>query len=365
MRIGITGWFGSDNLGDEILLHALLDGVRAAEVSASFVVLCPDPDRVRQVHGVDAAPMPRLRGAARHRRAARRAIADCALLFLGPGTVFQERSPNLPWPGTLPMFARIVATARTARTPVVPVGVGVREGGTVLGRGLIRAIGAASAAVGARDRRSAELLGRSAKVIGDLAYAVAVPAVERDGARFAVSLRPLAPGVADRLRESVAGCVRQLERDGWTGAFLPMAFGRGARDEDDRTAYAPLAGSLDLLENPLHGNGLLAPRLDGWLRALGAHGLLIGTRLHAVIMAIALGVPTVAVAYERKVGDTLADLGLERFAVAPDVDAVTLHRTAMAAVASQPAFAAAAARIASQGRAARAFVASVLDGRSP
>jgi polysaccharide pyruvyl transferase WcaK-like protein len=359
-RIGITGWFGSDNLGDEILLHALLGCVRAADASASFVVLCPDPDRVGELHGVDAAPMPRLRGAASHRRAARRAIAACDVLFIGPGTVFQERSPNLRWPGTLPMFARIVATARTVGTPVVPVGVGVREGGTVLGRGLVRAIGAASATVGARDRRSAALLGSRARVIGDLAYAVTVPTVDGHGPRFAVSMRPLGPGVEDRLRTSVAACARRLVEDGWTGAFLPMAFGRGARGEDDRTAYAPLAGSLDLLGNPLHGHGLLGARLDDWLRELGGHGLLVGTRLHAVIMAIALGVPTVAVAYERKVADTLTELGLERFVVAADVDADTLHRTALAAVASAPEFAAAAARIEHRGRVAREFVASTL-----
>jgi polysaccharide pyruvyl transferase WcaK-like protein len=263
------------------------------------------------------------------------------------------------------MFARIVATARTVRTPVIPVGVGVREGGTVLGRGLVRAIGAASAAVGARDRRSAGLLGPSAKVIGDLAYALTVPTVDRHGPRFAVSMRPLAPGVEDRLRESVGTCARRLLQDGWTGAFVPMAFGRGARGEDDRTAYAQLAGSLDLLENPLHGNGLLGARLDGWLRALGGYGLLVGTRLHAVILAVALGVPTVAVAYERKVADTLTELGLARFVVTADVDAATLHRTAMAAVASAPEFTAAAARIGRRGRVAREFVASVLGGGSP
>jgi hypothetical protein len=232
----------------------------------------------------------------------------------------------------------------------------------VVGRGLVRTIGAASAAVGARDRRSAALLGRRARVIGDLAYAVPVPTVPGGGRRFAVSMRPLAPGVADRLGAAMTACVRRLRQDGWTGAFLPMAFGRGARGEDDRTAAPPLADGLDQIDSPLRSNGLLATRLDGWLRELGAQGLVLGTRLHAVIMAVALGVPTVAVAYERKVGDAMADLGLARFVVAADVDADTLHRTAMRAVAAGPAFAAAAGRIADQGREARAFVASVLAG---
>jgi polysaccharide pyruvyl transferase WcaK-like protein len=361
MRHGIVGWFGSDNLGDEILLHALLGCVSTVDAGASFVVLCPEPARVTEVHGVDAVAMPRLRGPGADRRAAAATIADCDVLFLGPGTVFQERSPNLRWPGTLPLFARIVAAARRAGTPVVPVGVGVREGGTVVGRRLLRSIGAASHAVGARDRRSAGMLGPRATVVGDLAYAVPVPTVERAGARrFALSLRPLAPATAGRLGAAVTDCVRRLKRVGWSGAFLPMALGRGARDEDDRDVR--LSEPLDLVENPLTRGGRLAPALDGWLRALGGHDLVVAMRLHAAVMAIALGVPTVAVAYERKVGDSLADLGLERFVVAPDVDGTALHRTALAAVDSPEPFRAAAGRIAERGAVASTFVASVLGG---
>jgi polysaccharide pyruvyl transferase WcaK-like protein len=367
MKHGIVGWFGSDNLGDEILLHALIDRVAAADPEASFVVFCPDPRRVTEVHGVAAVAMPRLRGSAAARRAANATIAGCDVLFLGPGTVFQERSPNLRWPGTLPLFARIVATARRAGTLVVPVGVGVREGGTALGRRLLRSIGAASHAIGARDRRSADLLSPRATVIGDLAYAVPVPTVEPAGAhRFALSLRPLAPATADRLGAAVSACVRRLNADGWSGAFLPMALGRGARGEDDRDVR--LAEPLGLVENPLTraGNGVrpagLAAGLDEWLRALGRHDLVVATRLHAAVMAIAVGVPTVAIAYERKVGDSLTDLGLERFVVGPDVDGDALHRTALEAAGSPERFREAAGRIAERGAVASAFVASVLGG---
>ncbi len=160
MRIGIAGWFGSDNLGDEILLHSLMGAVRAAAPDAGFVVLCPEPDRVTELHGVDAIHLPTLRArgsAGRQGVGPTSALRGCDLLLLGPGTIFQERSPNLPWPGTLPMFARLVAMARLAGTPVAIAGAGVREGGTAAGRRLLRVIGAGCAAVGVRDARSAAL----------------------------------------------------------------------------------------------------------------------------------------------------------------------------------------------------------------
>ena len=69
------------------------------------------------------------------------------------------------------------------------------------------------------------------------------------------------------------------------------------------------------------------------MQALATNQLVLGTRLHAALLAVAIGVPTVAIAYERKVQDAFVDLGLREFLVPPDVDAETLYRTATAAAA--------------------------------
>ncbi|MFI6761353.1 polysaccharide pyruvyl transferase family protein [Micromonospora sp. NPDC050417] len=374
MRCGIAGWFGSDNLGDEILLHTLVSCVRSVDESASFVVFSPNPSRVAALHGVDAEQMPTLRsrGAVGRQSAVQRAIRDCDILFLGPGTVFQERSPNLPWPGTLALFSRIVGMARLAGTPVAPVGAGVREGGTPVGRQLLHVLGAASMAIGVRDQRSASYFGGKAQVIGDLAYALPLPELRSGTAGataeatrrgFALSMRPLAPDTEARLLVSLRGCLDRLTADGWTGQFLPMAFGQDARGEDDRDIYRRAFGDvLGLAGNPLdsRNEGPLAGALGQWLVELAGQRLVIGTRLHAAVMAVVLGVPTVAIAYERKVHDAFVDLGLERFVVAPDVDVKTLHHTAVAAVDSPDLFREAADRAARQGRVAREFVASTL-----
>jgi polysaccharide pyruvyl transferase WcaK-like protein len=367
MRVGIAGWFGSDNLGDELLLHSLIDCVRSVAEDASFVVLSANPGRVAELHTVDAEHMPTLRGRGTTGRqgAAQRAIRGCDILFLGPGTVFQERSPNLSWPGTLPLFARIVGMARMAGTPVAIAGAGVREGGTPVGRRLLRVLGATCVAVGVRDQRSAACFGRSAQVIGDMAYALRLPDVDRakPELRFGLSMRPLAPDTEASLLAAVTGCTELLQRDGWSGVFLPMAYGRGARGEDDSTIYdRAFREVMDVAASPLDGGGPLAGALDGWLARLATHRLVIATRLHAALMAVAVGVPTVAIAYERKVHDAFVDLKLERFVVNPDVDSQTLYRAATTAVESTGVFRDASARVARQGTIAQAYVGSVLKG---
>ncbi|NUT22827.1 MAG: polysaccharide pyruvyl transferase family protein [Hamadaea sp.] len=365
MKTGIVGWFGSDNLGDEILLHSLMHNVSAAAGGSEFVVFSPNPDRVAQLHGVQTAPMPTLRGGGLADRT-KQTIAllrECDLLVFGPGTVFQERSPNLPWPGTLPLFARITGMAKFARTPVAAVGVGVREGGTAFGRSLLRSFGTAALAVGTRDRRSANHFGPRAAVIGDMAYAVDLPAPAAPALqpRFAVSMRPLAPETQKSLTEALRGCAESLQADGWEGDFLAMAYGRDANGEDDREIYAAdFAAGLALGRNPLDSDQLIRESLDSWLTGLGAYRVVLGTRLHAALMAVAMGVPTVAIAYERKVRDAFVDLGLSDFLVGPNCTARDLRDVALRAAAAPEVFAEARTRVIHQGSIARDFIAAMV-----
>lgn len=368
MRVAIAGWFGSDNLGDEMLLHSLITCVRATAEDATFVVLCPDPARVSQLHGVDAVNMPTLRGgkgAAGRQEAVQSALRECDILLLGPGTVFQERSPNLPWPGTLPLFARIVAMARLAKTPVAVAGAGVREDGTPVGKRVLRWIGARCVAVGVRDARSAASFGKDAQVIGDMAYTMPLPDVSGVGRQPVVglSMRPLAAEAEASLVAATSGAMRRFQAEGFMGAFIPMAYGRGASGENDGTVFErSYRGTMELAPSPLDGTLPLTATLDGWLTDLAQYHLVLATRLHAALLAVALGTPTVAIAYERKVLDAFRDLGLGDFVVGRDVDEETLYRIGRAAAGSPEVFRQAAVRVAQQGAISQAYVTSVMKG---
>jgi hypothetical protein len=100
------------------------------------------------------------------------------------------------------------------------------------------------------------------------------------------------------------------------GSFFAFSRGRGAVGEDDRECYEALVGkdSLRFVPPPLSGSMGGAEAL-AWLERFGTHNILVATRLHAVILGVRLGVPTVALGYERKVSAFMERVGLEEFLV--------------------------------------------------
>jgi polysaccharide pyruvyl transferase WcaK-like protein len=363
MRVGVAGWFGSDNVGDEVLLATTLGLIRASARSSQMMVFAADAGRVAELHGVRAVPLAPAGYAAKLQAlpGVARELRRLDVVVVGPGTVLQERSPNLRWPGTLPLFLRLCLLARAAGTPVVLFGVGVREGTTAPGRAALRLIGRSAAAVGARDRASAALLGPAAEVIGDVAAAWTPPgpaAPVRREDRFAVSLRPLPAGVAGPVVAAVDAAATALAARGLSGEFLVMARGRGAAGEDDLDAWrAHFSAALPPLQVPL----ARAVRPDDeWIRILGSYRVVVAARLHAALLALHFGTPTVAVAHEEKISRTMAALGLGDFVWRPGMACVDLARMAERALDESGRFLAARAVLARGGAAARQFLGDTL-----
>ena len=56
-RIALLGNFGSDNLGNEASLSALLNLARRASPDAQITCICRDPQKAREMHGIETAPL--------------------------------------------------------------------------------------------------------------------------------------------------------------------------------------------------------------------------------------------------------------------------------------------------------------------
>ena len=355
-RVGIAGWFGSDNLGDEVLLATTLALV--SEISrSSVVVLAADPQRVSELHEAPALELaPSSYGAkVRSLPALVKELRRLDVLLIGPGTVLQERAPNLRWPGTLPLFLRLCLLARLAGTPVVLFGAAVREDTTPMGRAILKMIGRCAAAVGVRDQVSADLLGSTAQVIGDVAGAWPTLAPSTVGTnRFALSLRPLPQSVNAQILPAVTEAICALTLSGLSGDFLVVARGRGARGEDDRTVWSnQFPAALRLVEAPLER--AVRPS-DGWMRILGSYQVVIAGRLHTALLALHFATPIVAIAHEEKLSRTLAALGLGSFVWTPGMPNQALVRMVDRARADRAPFLAARNRLVDGGRRAREFL---------
>lgn len=109
-------------------------------------------------------------------------------------------------------------------------------------------------------------------------------------------------------RNMVDGVAEFLRRTGFGLRFVPQVVVGG--DDDDRLAVARLTELFpdDLRSRIEHGApaSSVAAAVDQFVGCR----VLLASRLHASILAMALGVPSLSVAYEPKVAGVLDDLGL-------------------------------------------------------
>ncbi|MYE56450.1 MAG: hypothetical protein F4X30_05115 [Acidimicrobiaceae bacterium] len=123
LRIALAGWYGSDNLGDEMILSCMAAALRARGVEPVAVSI--DPERTAAVHGVEAvAHRSPLDGAA-----LRRSLRGAHAMVLSGGVVQSETSPWNMWFHMSRLRAyRRSASALSAgtrpRTEVAAIGLG-------------------------------------------------------------------------------------------------------------------------------------------------------------------------------------------------------------------------------------------------
>jgi polysaccharide pyruvyl transferase CsaB len=296
-NVTIAAWAGSTNLGDELVLAALLAKLRARGVPAH--VLSVDPAGTEARHGVSAGRSP---------RGGVPAGGPSAVLLGGGGLVQDETSPvNLPYH----LGRALLAAGRSA--PLAGIGLGAGPVTGAVGRRLVPRALARAVAVSVRDEASRQVLddlGVRSRLAADLAVSLPLPRVEVEG-RIGVSLRP------------------------WTGARgrLPVAMRRS------RAATPPwfatgMAASLDAVAArtglDVHFIALQADRDDAVHREVAArmaapatssrpdvHGLVdevaacevvVAMRYHAGIAALLGGRPAALLGYSPKVSSLAGDV---------------------------------------------------------
>ncbi|MCY4622037.1 MAG: polysaccharide pyruvyl transferase family protein [bacterium] len=122
LRIALAGWYGSDNLGDEMILSCMAAAIRARGLEPIAVSI--DPERTIAVHGIEAVPHRSPLGSAALRRSLRRSHA----MVLSGGVVQSETSPWNMWfhMSRLRAYRRsAAATHSRARAVVAAIGLGV------------------------------------------------------------------------------------------------------------------------------------------------------------------------------------------------------------------------------------------------
>ena len=298
MQFLLSGYYGFGNIGDEALARVIVSELRRRYPYAGIDVLSAQPAVTAHELGVRATPRAQL-------AAVRDAIARADIVLSGGGGLLQNATSLR----SLLYYAGILRAANRAqrKSMIFAQSIGPLD---FVGKTVVREWCKGTRCATVRDARSQQLLAtllRDAKIERtadpvflyerqngaiDLAsrgidrQAPLVVVAVRKSSGFQQAARPIAHAV-DRFAETYHAHV----------AFLPFG---GAEDADAATALIRKCQSSPVLF-PLTD-------IDEASELIRSAFVVIGMRLHALILAIRFGVPFLAVAYDPKVSALCEDI---------------------------------------------------------
>lgn len=325
-RVVFLGTHGQYNIGDELLLDTFLSQLGPEH---EYVVNSYDPDYTRaQVAGRFTV---RVIDTARDRAALLRELVRCDVLCFGGGSIIKElyASTGRNRYSTMLMILAIVTfTHRIARKPIAMLNIGVGPVATPRGLKLARMILSQVDQLTVRDERSlatcmsigvepvlatdAVFSASRAMLLGEGPEPEAPSAVPGRPARVALSLNYDIenPDNWELFLSTLALALEQVHSAHPIELHaLPMQ--AGFKDHDDAEvldAFAARVPSITMVrhELPLHSDAA---------RLIASCDLLVAERLHAIVMASILGVPSFVLAYDVKVRELATILGIEEWSV--------------------------------------------------
>lgn len=301
-RVVVAGWIGSTNLGDELVLKALLRKLRDRE--ATVVGVSTDPDGTRRDHGIVSVD---------HRRADQLAevLGSADALVFGGGGLLQDQTSRF----NLPYHLHRVGLARARRVPVAMVGVGAGPLRTAVGQMLVRKAFDGTVLGSVRDRDSAVVLESLGLARPELAADLALSLNSSDVAvtdRLAVCLRPWHGGGVLPAGQSWK---RGLDEDDWFVGAMAKALDDVASRTGLGIHFVALQADRDA---PLHrlvaermGSTTTSatPDLEGIVDEIASCRATVTMRYHGAVAATLGHRPSVLLGYTEKVTSFAEDLG--------------------------------------------------------
>ena len=311
-RVALSGYYGFGNLGDEALLRAIVGGLRRRVPDVDIVVASADPAATARLHGVRAV----------HRmdpRAWWSLLGRCDLFLSGGGSLLQDVTG--PW--SIPYYAGLMLLARLRRVPVMVFAQGIGPIRNAWGRALVRWAVGAAAAVTVRDAGSRELLRelgvtRPIEVVADPVFCLDVEDWVSLPARTATHGRDtLEVGIALRQRGlSPEGCAHLAAALDELARRRPVHYTFFAMQRpEDLTAARAVSARLTARHRVVDA----ALGLGDVATLIARCDLIVGMRLHALILAALLRRPLAGISYDPKVDEFLSQLGLTALATLPEL----------------------------------------------
>jgi L-malate glycosyltransferase len=327
--VGVLGVYGKGNLGDEALLLCVADDVRACAPDAEILAICSNPNVVRRDFGFRA--MERFPGGAFVDKL--RLVRSCRLLIIGGGTLLCDHASFMGDLKAIGAYFFWPALARLFGVPTVAYAQGLGPASHWLIRQAVRRVLPMAADITFRDSGSARL---ARSIAGDPTASTAACDPVVGGDRFAPEnvARAVSPAtrawlataggyalVATRFpklhtleahRDYLETLVRAIAafqaRSGAQLVLFPAHISEVHQDDRECIRY---------MKEALIATGTDPARISvtEWHDLTEAAAILqnaqvvVGDRLHALLLAATNGVPVVGFAAEDKIAGCLREIG--------------------------------------------------------
>lgn len=303
MKIVLGGYYGAGNLGDELLLGLLIDRLKCAGHDVTVVTL--DVQYTEKLHkcvAVERDDLPELF----------RLFTKSDAFILGGGGLFQDHHrftvsdlDIFPAPG-VSYYAQLCLMARQMGIPYILYAMGVGPVRTDDAKVITSQVFLDASYVSVRDRASANLLSqigvtRKIDVVADPGWLIPLSGTVDLRLRYPILAGrrilvvvprqwPFSEGWCRYLTDALA----QIGPAGWAILWLPF---QSSMHGDDLSIVEQLAGQLD--SNTPQTIARPSDPDEAATIIASADGL-VAMRLHAMIMGLRNGVPTLAIEYDDK-----------------------------------------------------------------
>lgn len=322
MKIVISGYYGSNNAGDEAMLDAMLDVLRDFAPNIRVTVISVNPDDTKLRHNVNSVRWLDIFAIAKE-------VVSADLLISGGGSLLQ----NVTSRRSLYYYLGIISLAMLLGCPVMLYAQGFGPIRGSLARWCTRLIINRVNLVTVRDLGSLNEL-KLLNIVKPPTFCTADPVlamkpVSTDIGRrilhrygedkFIGDRRTPLIGIAARHWLNWQHCQSELAKALDSIAqnlnariiFLPMQF------DDDIKASRSIADLSATSCTIIEGQHSTAE----WLSLVGCMDILIGIRLHALIFAAVMNVPMIGISYDPKINRFLNSIGESPVATLCDVSA--------------------------------------------
>jgi polysaccharide pyruvyl transferase CsaB len=327
-KVLICGYYGASNRGDELILKVLTDFLKKRDVNVT--VLSLDPASTAREYGVRA-----VKSSSSLKKGIGRFFYELLLadtFVLGGGGLFQDYGKHFR---VVLYYGMRVLLAGLLRKKIAYFALGVGNIELESSKRFINRVTKNVDVISVRDEGSKTALidlgvRSPITVCADPVFALIpdVPAVARPAnGRMRVGISVLAydrqlkfsSGADEKVAESIARFCTYLLGNNYDVTFVPMERGTDDRFIDNILKRGGLGGRVSVIDSSL-GH-------DEFMAEYAQCDVVVGMRLHSIILASIIGIPFLPISYHSKVANVARSLGQEDLSIPlEEIDGDTLIR---------------------------------------